>query len=195
MNLRGFRAAIVDRDFDQHVFRIGLGVFHKNIEVAVIVEDAGVEQFVLHLFARAPLVGFHQVAIGIFPLRIFVQILHVGMRRRAVDIKVVFLYVFAVVALAVGQAEQAFFQDRVATVPQAPAQSKAAVCRRRFRPSHLRPSGRRASGTGRARSSSTHCHLGCSPREPCPIAVHSGTVPISSRERPAREHRSIASVR
>src|SRR5688500_11164436 len=40
------------------------------------------------------------------------------MRRRAVDVKVGFLHVFAVVSLWSGQAEEALFQDRVAPIPQ-----------------------------------------------------------------------------
>src|ERR1700730_801999 len=40
------------------------------------------------------------------------------MGRRAVDLEVVFLDVLAVVPLAVGQADQALFEDRVLAVPQ-----------------------------------------------------------------------------
>ena len=40
------------------------------------------------------------------------------MGRRAVEVEVVFLDVLAVVAFAVGQAEQAFLEDRVLAVPQ-----------------------------------------------------------------------------
>src|SRR5262245_27519335 len=40
------------------------------------------------------------------------------MRGGTVEVEVVFLYILAVVAFAVRQAEQAFFQDRVSTVPQ-----------------------------------------------------------------------------
>ena len=46
-----FRTAVMNGDLDQNVFGIGLGVFDKHIEVAVVVEDAGVEKFVLHLLA------------------------------------------------------------------------------------------------------------------------------------------------
>ena len=100
------------------VFRVRLGVLDEHVEIAVVVEDARVQKFVLELFARAAPVRFDQVAIGILPLRVLVQILHVRVRRRAVEIKVVFLDVLAVVAFAVGQAEQAFLQDRVAAIPQ-----------------------------------------------------------------------------
>ncbi len=46
------------------------------------------------------------------------------MRRRAVEIEVVFLDIFAVIALAVRQAEEAFLQDWVATVPQGQCKTK-----------------------------------------------------------------------
>ena len=63
-------------------------------------------------------VGLDQVPVGILPLRVLVQILHVRVRRRAVDVEVVLLDVLAVVALAVGQPEQALLQDGVPLVPQ-----------------------------------------------------------------------------
>ena len=40
------------------------------------------------------------------------------MRRRAIQVEVVFLYIFAVVAFAVGQAKETFLQDRVLPIPQ-----------------------------------------------------------------------------
>ena len=40
------------------------------------------------------------------------------MRRRAVEVEVVLLDVFAVVALAVGQPEQPLLQDRILAVPK-----------------------------------------------------------------------------
>ena len=46
-----FRPTIVDGNADEYVFRAFLRVFHEHVEVAVVLEDAGVEQFVLELFA------------------------------------------------------------------------------------------------------------------------------------------------
>ena len=40
------------------------------------------------------------------------------MGRRAVEVEIVFLHVLAVIALAVGQAEQALLEDRVLAVPE-----------------------------------------------------------------------------
>ena len=47
-------AAIVGCDRDQDVVRAGLRVLDDDVEVAVVVEDAGVEELVLRLLTRAP---------------------------------------------------------------------------------------------------------------------------------------------
>ena len=46
------------------------------------------------------------------------------MRRRAVEIEVILLDIFAVVAFTVGQAEQALLDDRVIAVPQGKREAK-----------------------------------------------------------------------
>src|SRR5258708_12562826 len=48
----------------------------------------------------------------------FVQHLHVGMRRRAVEIEVKFLQVLAVIALLIRQPEEPFLDDRIMPVPE-----------------------------------------------------------------------------
>src|SRR5262249_6087459 len=47
-----------------------------------------------------------------------VEILHVGMRRGAVQVEVVLLHILTVVALAVGQPKQPLLQDRILSVPE-----------------------------------------------------------------------------
>ena len=126
----GFRAAVRDRDLDQDVFGIGLGIFHEHIEVAIVVEYSGVEQFELRLVLSAPPVFFHQLTVGEFRLGILVQILHVGVRRRRVEVEVVFLHVLAVIALVAGQAEDPFFQDGIALVPQRQGETDRSACGR-----------------------------------------------------------------
>jgi hypothetical protein len=105
---------------DPHEYVVGsrLRVFDEHVEVAVGVEDSRVEQLVFRFAATACAVLLHQVRIRKSRLRVLVQELHVGMGRRAVEVEVVLLHVLAVVALAVGEAEQPFLQDRVAPVPQ-----------------------------------------------------------------------------
>ena len=115
----GRRRPPVDRgDLHQDVLRATLGVLHEDVEVAVVLEDARVEQLVLHLVAGAPPVRLHQVGVGIGRLGILVEVLHVGVGRRAVEVEVVLLDVLAVVPLAVGQAEEALLEDGVLAVPQ-----------------------------------------------------------------------------
>ena len=41
--IRGFRATVCDRDLDQNVFDIGLGIFHEYVEVAIVVEYTRIE--------------------------------------------------------------------------------------------------------------------------------------------------------
>ena len=114
----GFRAAVVDGDLDQDVFGRLLGILHEHVEVAVLVEHARIEQFVLELVPAAAAAGLDKVGIRERRLRILVEVLHVRMGRRAVEVEVVLLDVLAVIALAVGQAEQALLQDRVLAVPE-----------------------------------------------------------------------------
>ena len=116
--VRGLRSTIGDGDLDQNVFNIRFRVFHDDIEVAVVVENSGVEQFEFRLVFSAAAVFFDQSPIWELRLRVLVQILHVRVRRRAVKVKVIFLDVFAVIAFVTCQAENALFENRVTLVPQ-----------------------------------------------------------------------------
>ena len=78
---------------------VDLGVLDDDVEVAVLVEDAGVEQLELGALAAAAAVLLDQPAVGKLGLRILVEELHVGVRRRVVEVEVVLLDVLAVVAL------------------------------------------------------------------------------------------------
>src|SRR5262249_43145331 len=62
--------------------------------------------------------GFDELVVRVRFLRILVEVLHVRIRRRAVEVEVVLLDVLAVVAFAVCEAEEAFLEDRVPAVPQ-----------------------------------------------------------------------------
>src|SRR5579864_9759114 len=43
--ISSLRATICDRDLDQNVVDIGLGILHAHVEVAIFVEYTGIEQF------------------------------------------------------------------------------------------------------------------------------------------------------
>jgi hypothetical protein len=105
-------------DANEDVLRPRLRVFDEHVEVAVVRKDPGVEELVLGVESTASLVGFHQITVRVRTLRILVQILHVRVRGRAVEVEVVLLDVLSVISLAVGQAEQPFLDDGVVAIPK-----------------------------------------------------------------------------
>src|SRR6185503_6528672 len=115
---RRVRSAIDRGDPDQDVVGRGLRVLDEDVEVAVLVEDPGVEQLELRIGAAAPRRFRSQLRVGKRRLRILVERLHVGVRRRAVEIEVVLLDVLAVIPLRPRQAEEALLDRLVASVPQ-----------------------------------------------------------------------------
>src|SRR5262245_9291489 len=112
------QTAVAGRDLYQNILRRLFGILDEHIEVAVVVEDTGVEKLILHLGATAAPVGLHQVGVGKSRLRVLVEKLHVGVGRRRVEVEVVLFDVLAVVGFAVGQAKKALFENRVLAVPQ-----------------------------------------------------------------------------
>ena len=52
----------------KYVVRRRLGVFDEHVEVAILVEHAGVEQFVFELLAAAAAVGFDEISRTGIPL-------------------------------------------------------------------------------------------------------------------------------
>src|SRR6266403_1470881 len=118
MHRSSFGAAIVRGDANEDVFRRGFGILDDDIEVAVLVEDAGIQQLKLGIFFRTTTVFFLQLSIGKGALRILVKELHVGVRRSAVDVEVVFLHIFAVIAFVAGQPEETLLEDGISFVPQ-----------------------------------------------------------------------------
>src|SRR4029453_8996237 len=110
--------AIVNGDPDQDVFRGSLRVFHEDIKVAILIEDAGVEKLVLEPVSAAFAIRSYDRLVGESSLRVLVQILHVRMRRRRIEIEVVLLDVLAVVTLTVCEAEQPFLEDGIFAIPK-----------------------------------------------------------------------------
>ena len=114
----GFGPAIHSGDSNENVLDVGFGILDENIEIAVLGKDAGVEQFEFRLAAIAATVFFEQPCVRKFCLRIFVKHAHIAVRGSGIQIKVIFLHVFAVIALVPGEAEEAFLEDGVAAVPE-----------------------------------------------------------------------------
>jgi hypothetical protein len=98
-------------------------VLHLDVEIAVLIEDAGIQQFVLEVLPAAGPVHRHQVVIGKLLLRVLVQPALIAVCRQVVEVEVILLDVLAVVALGVRQAEQTLFQDGVPPVPQGQGQA------------------------------------------------------------------------
>src|SRR5690349_11123709 len=113
-----FRAAIHGCDLNENVFDICFGVLDKNIEVAVVDENSGIEQFEFGLTPATAPVFFNEKFVREFSLRILVQHAHVAVRWSGIEIKVALLYILTVIALVSRQPEEALFEDRIAAVPE-----------------------------------------------------------------------------
>ena len=111
-------AAVVDGHADQDVVRSRLGVLQEDVEIPVVVEDPRVDELVFELLPRPPPVRVEEVTVGELALRVLVEVLHVRVGRRRVEVEVVLLHVLAVVPLAVGEAERALLEDGIPLVPE-----------------------------------------------------------------------------
>src|SRR5260370_25874371 len=118
MQRSGFGSAVECADLDQDGLWRVFGIFHEHVEVAVAFEDTCVQKLVFHFGPRTSFACSNQVIIRESRLRIFVQVLHVGMGRRAVKVEVILFDILTMVAFAVGQPKQAFFQYGILAVPQ-----------------------------------------------------------------------------
>src|SRR6516165_4126206 len=139
MNGSRFGSAVVHRNPNEQILRSGFGILDEHIEVAVVLEHAGVKQLILELVARPASTRFHKIAIREFALRVLVEVLHVGVRGCTVEIEVIFLHVLAVIALAVCETEQPLLQDRIAAVPQCDCEAKLLLVIRDSREAVLSP--------------------------------------------------------
>ena len=130
---RGLGPVIGHGDAHHDVFGVGLGVLDEDVEVAVLVEDAGVHELELLLVAPASPVLLDEGFVGERRLRILVKHPHVRVGWRGVQVEVVLLDVLAVVALVAGQAEQPLLQNGIAPVPQGERQADLLVAIREAR--------------------------------------------------------------
>src|SRR5439155_15223388 len=99
----GVGTTIGGSDTDQDVVSGGLGVFHDNVEIAILVEDPRVHELILAGMAVALPIFFHELAIGKRRLGILVQVFHIGVCRGGVEIEVVLLHIFAMIPFAPGE--------------------------------------------------------------------------------------------
>ena len=127
MNRRRFRPAISDGEADQHVVGRRFGVLGEDVEVAILVERARINEFELRIGFAAATILFDKPAVGKLALRILIQRLHVGMRGRRIEIVVALLYILAMIALRAGETEEPFLEDWVAAVPECQREAEPAL--------------------------------------------------------------------
>ena len=92
--------AINGRHLDENIVGIRLCVFNKNIEVAVVIEHARIDQIKFRRLSTTTAVLFHKLRVGKRGLRIFVKIFHVGVRRCGIEVEKIFFNVLAVIPFA-----------------------------------------------------------------------------------------------
>ena len=120
------------------------------------------------------------------PLRVLVEVLHVRVRGRAVDVEVVLLHILAMIAFGVGQSEQALLQDGILLVPQRDREAEALLVVADAAQAVLAPLvGPRARLLVREVGPRVAVAR-CSPRGRFPTAARSGRAPTSSTGCPAR---------
>ena len=124
MEGRRVRAGVGRPDDHHDVVDVGLDVVDLDHPVAVVVERAGVEQFVLGVVLAAPAVLLDEVLVREGRLRIVVPPPVPGVARDRIEVPPVVLGVLAVVALGAGEAEHPLLEDRVVAVPQRQAQAE-----------------------------------------------------------------------
>ena len=105
-------------DANEDVLRRSLGIFDDDVEVAIFVEHPGVEDLKLRIEFPAAAVFVKQLAVRKGAVRVLVQELHVGVRRRAVEVEVILLHIFTVIPFIASEPEDALLEDRVLLVPK-----------------------------------------------------------------------------
>src|SRR5205085_6050073 len=73
---RRLRSAVGGTHTDQYVERVDFGVFHADIEVAVLRKDARIDQFVFGFLTAPIAIRGDEISIGESTLWVFVERLH-----------------------------------------------------------------------------------------------------------------------
>lgn len=100
---------------------------NEYIPVSIFIENTGVHDFVFGDVARAILILNHQILIRITPLRIFVQIFHVGVGGRRVQIIIELFAILPVISFMACHTEKTFFKDRINTIPESKGKAEPLV--------------------------------------------------------------------
>ena len=129
MQRRAIGAAIVSRDPEQQRVFALLGDLDDDVEIALIVEDPGVNQLELRFARSSAPVFFDELRVGERALRILVEHPLIGMAGDRVEVEVLLLDILAVVAFAGNESEIALLENRIAFIPEGhrPAEDLIAV--------------------------------------------------------------------
>jgi hypothetical protein len=121
---RGVGSGIVNTHPGDDVVDVCLGVVDDDVPIAIVVEDACIEQFELGLVLATTAVLIEQLGVGTLGLWVEVAPAHPGMRRRRVLVEPVLFGVFAVISLGPGQTKNPLLQDWVLAVPKREGQTQ-----------------------------------------------------------------------
>ena len=98
----GLRSVVRGLHANEQVVRTGLGVFHFDIEKAILGEHASMPELELAIHPRATRAFGDELVVGKCLLRVAVDHPHQAVRRSIVVVPVNFFDIFAVVALRTG---------------------------------------------------------------------------------------------
>src|SRR4051812_27928292 len=129
MERRAIGPAVVRGDAEDQRGGVFFGNLDDDVEVAALIEDAGVDQLELGIVRAAAAIFVNQLTVGKRSLRVLVEQPLVGMTRYRVEIEVALFDVLAVIGLAGHQAEVTFLENRILLVPerQRPAEDLVAI--------------------------------------------------------------------
>ena len=105
------RAGIGHLDGHEHISGVRFCVVDVDNPVAVIIECAGVEKFVLEVILSPPAVFPSELFIRKGPLWVVVSPTVPGMARHGVEVPPIFLDIFTMVGLRAGKPESPLFQN------------------------------------------------------------------------------------
>ncbi len=122
----GLGTSVRGGDRAEDVFLVGLGILDHDVEITPLGQGVadGVDQLELGLGTASRTVLGHQPLVRVSDLGIPVEHAHVRMAREPILVIVIFLHILAVVALFVGETEEAFLQEGIAAVPEGWSQAE-----------------------------------------------------------------------
>src|SRR6516225_7670882 len=113
------------RDPHQNVLRIRLRIFDEKIEIAAFAKGSGVNQLVFGFLFSPASIFLDELSVRKCVLRIFIESSQVGMGWSRIKVVIDLFDIFAVVSLAVREAEQPLLQNRVFSIPDHKGQANA----------------------------------------------------------------------